>query len=65
VGAPVSVRSLIAVLAFLLWAALTFLTLYVLFTEGPDVLVFLSLVFVAILGVGIFGALNERRGGPR
>ena len=58
-------RRLITVLAFVLWAVLTFLTLYVLFTEGPDVLVLLSLVFVSILGVGIFGALNERRGGPR
>jgi hypothetical protein len=58
-------RRIITVAAFLLWAALTFLTLYVLFTEGPDVLVFISLVFVAVLGVGIFGALNERRGGPR
>jgi hypothetical protein len=58
-------RSLIAVLAFLLWAALTSLTLYELFTKGPDVLVFISLVFVGVLGIGIFGALNERRGGPR
>jgi hypothetical protein len=51
-------------LAFLLWAVMTFLTLYVLFTEGADVLVFISLVFLTVLGVGIFGALNERRGGP-
>jgi hypothetical protein len=58
-------RRLITFVAFTLWAALTGLTLYVLFTEGPDVLVFISLVFVAVLGVGIFGALNERRGGPR
>ncbi|MEA2125564.1 MAG: hypothetical protein QOI80_2346 [Solirubrobacteraceae bacterium] len=58
-------RRIIAVLAFLLWSALTFLTLYVLFTEGPDVLVFISLVFMVVLGMGIFGALNERRGGPR
>ena len=60
-----SARLVIMLLAFILWAALTFLTLYVLFTEGPDVLVLMSLVFVAILGIGIFGALNERRGGPR
>ncbi len=58
-------RRLIMALAFVLWAVLTFLTLYVLITEGPDVLVLLSLMFVTILGVGIFGALNERRGGPR
>jgi hypothetical protein len=58
-------RHLITFAAFALWAALTGLTLYVLFTEGPDILVFIALVFVAVLGVGIFGALNERRGGPR
>lgn len=58
-------RHVITAVAFLLWAVLTGLTFYVLITDGPDVLVFLSLVFVAILGVGIFGALNERRGGPR
>ena len=60
-----SARRLIMALAFVLWASLTFLTLYVLFTEGPDVLVFMSLVFVAILGIGIFLSLNERRGGQR
>lgn len=58
-------RRLITALAFVLWALLAFLTLYVLFTNGPDVLVFMSLAFVTILGVGIFGALHERRGGPR
>lgn len=58
-------RQVITGLAFVLWAALTALTIYVLLTEGPDILVFMSLVFVAILGIGIFGALNERRGGPR
>ena len=58
-------RSVITTLAFVLWAVLTGLTIYVLVTEGPDVLVFMSLVFVTILGIGIFGALNERRGGPR
>ncbi len=60
-----TVRRLIAALAFLLWAALAFLTLFVLFTDGPDVLVFISLVVVATLGIGIFGALDEKRGGPR
>jgi hypothetical protein len=60
----VTARRVIMALAFLLWATMTFLTLYVLFTEGADVLVFISLVFLTVLGVGIFGALNERRGGP-
>ena len=58
-------RTIISALAFLLWAVLAFLTIYVLFTEGPDPLVLLSLIFVAIMGIGIFGAFNERRGGPR
>ena len=58
-------RAVIQALAFVLWAVLTGLTIYVLLTDGPDVLVFVSLVFVSVLGVGIFGALNERRGGPR
>ena len=60
-----TIRQVIAGVAFLLWVALTGLTLYVLITEGPDVLVFVSLIVVATLGLGIFGALNERRGGPR
>ncbi len=64
-GQTLSVRHIIAAVALLLWLAITGLTLYVLVTEGPDVLVLLSLVVVATLGIGIFGALNERRGGPR
>jgi hypothetical protein len=61
----VTARRIIAVLAFLLWGALSGMTIYVLFTEGPDVLVFVSLIFMVVLGFGIFGALGERRGGPR
>ena len=57
---------LVQFLALLLWMALAFLTLYVLFTSGPDFLVLVSLVVVALLGVGVFGALGEppKRGGP-
>jgi hypothetical protein len=51
----------ITAVAFLLWAVLTFLTLFVLFTSGPDVLVLLSLLVLAILGMGVFGALGEAR----
>jgi hypothetical protein len=61
----VTSRQVILALAFLLWATLTGLTLYVLFTEGPDVIVFVALVLVGTMGIGIFGALSERRGGPR
>ena len=57
---------LIQFLALILWAMLAFLTLFVLFTSGPDFLVLLSLVIVAVLGIGVFGALGEppNRGGP-
>ena len=58
-------RRIIAALALALWLAITGLTIYVLVTEGPDVLVLISLIVVVTLGMGIFGALNERRGGPR
>jgi hypothetical protein len=58
-------RRVVLTLGFLLWAAIAFLTLYVLFTEGPDVLVLISLLVVAVLGAGVFGALTERTGGRR
>ena len=52
--------------ALLLWTVLAFLTLYVLFSSGPSFLVVLSILVVAVLGVGVFGALGDRprRGGP-
>ena len=37
---------------------LAFLTLRVAITEGIDVLVVVSLVVLALLGVGVLGALN-------
>jgi hypothetical protein len=58
-------RRVVLTLGFLLWATIAFLTLYVLFTEGPDVLVLISLLVVAVLGAGVFGALTERTGGRR
>ena len=56
---------LIKVLALVLWAALAFLTAFVIFTSGPGFLEILSVLVVAILGIGVFGALGEppRRGG--
>jgi uncharacterized membrane protein len=50
----------VTVVAFLLWGFLAFGTLYVLFTSGPDVLVLMSLLVLAVLGAGIFGALGDR-----
>ena len=54
-------RRVVLTLAVLLWLLIAVLTFYVLFTEGPDVLVLISLVVVAVLGFGFFGALTERR----
>ena len=58
--------TVIKFMALLLWMALAFLTLFVLFTSGPGFIEILSLLVVAVLGIGIFGALGEppRRGGP-
>jgi hypothetical protein len=50
---------LIQILALVFWMVLAFLTLFVLFTNGPDFLVLLSLVVVALIGIGVFGALGE------
>ncbi len=58
-------RRLVLLAALLLWGTITFLTLYVLFEEGPDLLVLISLVVSAVMGFGIFGALTEKTGGPR
>ena len=59
-------RTFIQIMAMVLWLTLAFLTLYVLFRTGLDFLVLLSLLIVAVLGIGIFGALGDRsrRGGP-
>jgi hypothetical protein len=45
--------------AFLLVAVLAGLTIYVAVRNGPDVLTVLSLMILAMLGLGIFGALKE------
>ena len=58
-------RTVIGVLAFLLWGAITAGTIYRLVTNGPDPIVLVALILVGTMGIGIFGALNERRGGPR
>ena len=50
-------RAAITAIAFVFTALLAFLTLYVLFTSGPDLLVLISLVVLALFGIGIFGAL--------
>jgi hypothetical protein len=45
--------------AFLLVSVLAGLTIYVAIRNGPDVLTVLSLMILAMLGLGIFGALRE------
>ena len=45
--------------AFLLVTVLAGLTIYVAIRNGPDVLTVLSLMILAMLGLGIFGALRE------
>jgi hypothetical protein len=53
------VRWAITIVALLFTALLAFLTLYVLFKHGPDLLVLLSLAILALFGIGIFGALGR------
>jgi hypothetical protein len=51
-------RTLILVLALGFIAILGFLTLYVLFSSGPDVLVVVSLVVLGLFAFGVIGALS-------
>ncbi len=51
-------RTLILVLALLFIATLAFLTLFVLFWKGPDVLVVLSLAVLGLFAFGVIGALS-------
>jgi hypothetical protein len=53
------VRSAIAVGALAFVCIFGFLTLYVMFTSGPDLLTGLSFIILALLGFGILGALTE------
>ena len=51
-------RTFILVLALGFVAVLGFLTLYVLFSSGPDVLVVVSLVVLGLFAFGVIGALS-------
>ena len=51
-------RTLILVLALGFIAILGFLTMFVLFSEGVDVLVVVSLVVLGLFAFGVFGALS-------
>ena len=50
-------RTVVLGLALLLIGVLTFLTLFVLVAQGPDVLVVVSLVVLGLFAVGVIGAL--------
>ena len=51
-------RTFILVLALAFIAILGFLTMYVLFSSGPDVLVVMSLVVLGLFAFGVIGALS-------
>ena len=51
-------RSVILLLALGFIAILAFLTLFVLFSSGPDVLVVVSLVVLGMFAFGVIGALS-------
>jgi len=59
-------RRAVQIVALLCWGLLAFLTIFVLMTSGPGVLEIIGMLVVAVLGIGIFGALGEppSRGGP-
>jgi hypothetical protein len=52
-------RTVVTGVALLFICAMAFATVYVLITEGPDVLTLIGLVVVAVLSLGVFGALSE------
>jgi hypothetical protein len=51
-------RTLILVLALGFIAILGFLTLFVLFSSGPDLLVVVSLIVLGLFAFGVIGALS-------
>ena len=54
-------RTLVIGAALAFTALLAFLTLFVIFDSGPDVLSVISLIVVALFFFGIFGALGQKR----
>ena len=56
----VVMRTLVLGIALVFIALLAFLTLFVLFSSGPDVLVVTSLGVLALFAFGIIGALGNR-----
>jgi hypothetical protein len=52
-------KTVVTAVALLFVCAMAFATVYVLIDKGPDVLTLIGLVVVAVLSLGIFGALSE------
>jgi len=51
-------RAVVLAVSLMFIAVLAFLTLFVLFASGPDVLVIVSLAILALFGFGVIGALG-------
>ena len=58
-------RTVITAVALVFVCAMAFMTVYVLLTEGPDVISLIGVVVVALLAFGILGALTEPPGRTR
>jgi hypothetical protein len=54
------VRAAVLLMALGFIALLAFLTLFVLFSSGPDVLVIVALLVLGVIGCGVLGALGTR-----
>jgi hypothetical protein len=52
-------KTVVMAVALLFVGAMAFATVYVLLDKGPDVLTLIGLVVVAVLSLGVFGALTE------
>jgi hypothetical protein len=52
-------KTVVMAVALLFVGAMAFATVYVLIDKGPDVLTLTGLVVVAVLSLGVFGALSE------
>ena len=54
-------RTVVIGLALAFTTLLAFLTVFVIFETGPDVLSVMSLIVLALFFFGIFGALGQKR----
>ena len=52
-------KTVVTAVALLFVGAMAFATVYVLIDKGPDVLTLVGLLVVAVLALGVFGALTE------